>query len=152
MQIGIASNYLGQIFLKQKKYAASVQSALQAFEIFQQEGLLEEQHTAAEIMSEAYALKGDHANAYKYLLKSKQLGDSLASQKYDEEIASMQTAFKVEEKNNDQLYAAMEKLILDASLRQQLGQNARTIAEQQFDMAVLGPQLADIYNQAIEGL
>ena len=101
VQKGIAFNYFGQIYLKQAKYTQSIQAASQAFDIFQNEGLLEEQHTAAEMLAEAYELQGNHANAYKYLLKSKQLGDSLSRQKYDEEMASMQTAFKVEEKNNE---------------------------------------------------
>ena len=54
----------------------------------------------AEILAEAYSLSGNHSEAYKYLLKSKELSDTLSTQKYDEDIAAMQTSFKVEEKNN----------------------------------------------------
>lgn len=99
-QIAIAFSILGEIYLKQKKYTASIEAALRAYNGFQKNELLEEQQTVSEILAEAYSLSGNHKEAYKYLSKSKQLSDTLATQKYDEDIAAMQTSFNVEEKNN----------------------------------------------------
>lgn len=99
-QIAIAYSLFGEVYLKQKKYAQSVEAASKAYNGFQKNELLEEQQTAAEILAEAYSLSGNHKEAYKYLSKSKELSDTLATQKYDEDIAAMQTSFNVEEKNN----------------------------------------------------
>jgi signal transduction histidine kinase len=99
-QIGIAYSLLGEVYLKQKKYAQSITAASRAYDLFQQDEWLEEQQTVAEILAEAYSLTGNHRDAYKYLLKSKELSDTLATQKYNEDIAAMQTSFEVEEKNS----------------------------------------------------
>lgn len=99
-QIGIAYSLLGEVYLKQKKYAQSIEAASKAYDRLQRNELLDEQLAAAEILAEAYSLSGNHREAYKYLSRSKELGDTLATQKYDEDIAAMQTSFNVEEKNN----------------------------------------------------
>lgn len=107
------------------------------------------------VLNSRTADNGDMEGLPVTILEAMSMGKAIVSTRHAGipfAIRDQHNGLLVEEKNNDQLYAAMEKLILDAGLRQQLGQNARTIAEQQFDMAVLGPQLADIYNQAIEGL
>ncbi len=99
-QIGIAYSLFGEVYLKQKKYAQSITAASHAYDLFQQDEWLEEQQTVAEILAEAHSLTGNHRDAYKYLLKSKELSDTLAAQKYNEDIAAMQTSFEVEEKNS----------------------------------------------------
>lgn len=99
-QIAIAYSLFGEIYLRQKKYAQSIEAGLKAYAGFEKNELLEEQQTAAEILAEAYSVSGNHSEAYKYLLRSKELSDTLAAQKYDEDIAAMQTSFNVEEKNN----------------------------------------------------
>lgn len=99
-QIGIAYSLFAEIYLKQKKYAQSIEAGSKAYTTLKENELLEEQQTVAEILAEAYSLTGNHSEAYKYLLKSKELSDTLSTQKYDEDIAAMQTSFKVEEKNN----------------------------------------------------
>lgn len=107
------------------------------------------------VLNSRTADNGDMEGLPVTILEAMSMGKAIVSTRHAGipfAIRDQHNGLLVEEKNNDQLYTAMEKLILDAGLRQQLGQNARTIAEQQFDMAVLGPQLADIYNQAIEGL
>ncbi|NCU06207.1 MAG: tetratricopeptide repeat protein [Chitinophagaceae bacterium] len=99
-QIATAYSLFGEIYLKQKKYAQSIEAASKAYNGFQKNELQEEQQTAAEILAEAYSLSGNHKEAYNYLSKSKELSDTLATQKYDEDIAAMQTSFNVEEKNS----------------------------------------------------
>jgi two-component system, NarL family, sensor histidine kinase UhpB len=99
-QIAIAHSIFAEIYLKQKKYTQSIDAGLQAFAGFEENELLDEQQTVAEILAEAYSLSGNHKEAYKYLSTSKELSDTLATQKYNEDIAAMQTSFNVEEKNN----------------------------------------------------
>jgi colanic acid/amylovoran biosynthesis glycosyltransferase len=107
------------------------------------------------VLNSRTADNGDMEGLPVTILEAMSMGKAIVSTRHAGipfAIRDQHNGLLVEEKNNEQLYAAMEKLILNADLRRQLGQNARTIAEQQFDMAVLGPQLAAIYNQAIEGL
>ncbi len=99
-QIAIAHSLFAEIYLKQKKYTQSIDAGLQAYAGFEENELLEEQQTVAEILAEAYSLSGNHREAYNYLSKSKVLSDTLATQKYNEDIAAMQTSFNVEEKNS----------------------------------------------------
>ena len=120
-QIAIAYSLLGEVYLKQKKYAQSIEAGLSAYDGFQKNELLEEQQTVSEILAEAYSLSGNHKEAYKYLSKSKELSDTLATQKYDEDIAAMQTSFNVEEKNNQIALLNKDKQLQQQRLsRQQL--------------------------------
>jgi len=120
-QTGVSYNYLGQIFLKQKKYSQSIDAASKAYDIMQKAELLEEQQMAAEILAEAYALSGNSTQAYKYVLKSKELNDTLTKQKYDEDIAAMQTSFQLKEKNNEIALLNKDKQLQEQrSSRQQL--------------------------------
>jgi signal transduction histidine kinase len=120
-QIAIAYSIFGEIYLKQKKYAQSIEDGSKAYAGFQENGLLEEQQTVAEILAEAYSLSGNHSEAYKYLSKSKELSDTLATQKYDEDIAAMQTSFNVEEKNSQIALLNKDKQLQQQRLsRQQL--------------------------------
>ncbi|HTH32457.1 MAG TPA: tetratricopeptide repeat protein [Lacibacter sp.] len=120
-QIAIAYSIFGEIYLKQKKYAQSIEAGSKAYAGFQENGLLDEQQTVAEILAEAYSLSGNHSEAYKYLSKSKELSDTLATQKYDEDIAAMQTSFNVEEKNSQIALLNKDKQLQQQRLsRQQL--------------------------------
>jgi signal transduction histidine kinase len=98
--IGVTYSILGEVYLGQKKYAESIAASEKGYAMLQENELLEEQQAAAEVLAEAYSLRGNHKEAYQYLLKSKELSDTLATQKYNEDIAAMQTSFDVEEKIN----------------------------------------------------
>jgi two-component system sensor histidine kinase UhpB len=97
----IAYTIFGHIYLKEKEYALAIAAASNSLQISKQEDDLEVQYNAAGILADAYAASGDHRQAYEYLQMSKQLSDSLSKLKYDEDIAAMQTSFKVEEKNKE---------------------------------------------------
>jgi len=120
-QTGYCYNYLAQIYLKQKKYTQSIEAAQQAYSIMRQAGLPEEEHTATAILAEAYSLSGNHAQAYHYLSKSKQINDSILARKYDKDLAALQTSFRLEEKNNEITLLNKDKQLQEQQLsRQQL--------------------------------
>ncbi len=100
-QIGIAHTLFSKIYLDEKKYGQAIEEGLKSLALLKKLDLLEEQHTVTSLLADAYSKTGNHAMAFQYLSTSKQLGDSLAAQKYDEDIASMQTAFRIGEKNNE---------------------------------------------------
>lgn len=100
-QIGIAHTLFCKIYLDQKNYAQAIDEGLKSLALLKKLDLIDEQHTVTGLLAEAYSKSGNHALAYQYLSTSKELGDSLSAQKYDEDIASMQTAFRIGEKNNE---------------------------------------------------
>ena len=118
-QKGIAYSLFGEIYLQQKKYSQSIEAASKALELFKKNELPGEQQSAAEILAEAYSLNNNYSEAYKYLLQSKELNDSLAAKKYDEDIAAMQTSFKVEEKNSQITLLNKEKELQQQRLSRQ---------------------------------
>ncbi len=100
-QTGYIYNYLGLIYLARKEYSKSVTVAAKAWDIMQEAGLQEEQRTAADILADAYTATGNYKEANKYLTESRKLSDSLAKQKFDKEVAALQTSFRFEEKNTE---------------------------------------------------
>jgi two-component system sensor histidine kinase UhpB len=101
VQMAVTHNYLAQISLYRKRYMDAIESASKAFKITGENSLMDAQHTAAEILAEAHSELGQHKEAYYYLDRSKTLHDSLTKQKYDEEIATLETAFKIKDKNKE---------------------------------------------------
>ncbi|MES2649629.1 MAG: tetratricopeptide repeat protein [Bacteroidota bacterium] len=99
LRIAMAYTNFGQLYLEQKRYDLAIKAADNSFKLSKQESDIETQYNAASILADAYAGSGNHQQAYDYVLISKQLNDSLLKMKYDEDIAALQTNFKVEEKN-----------------------------------------------------
>jgi signal transduction histidine kinase len=94
-------------------------NATKGFELSKQENDIEWQHISSSILADAYAASGDHKNAYNYLAISKNLNDSMSRMKYDEDIAAIQTGFKLNEKNNEILLLNVEKQRRDQQITKQ---------------------------------
>jgi signal transduction histidine kinase len=109
MRLAMAYTQYGQLNLHRKNYDASIQNASKGWELSKQERDIEWQHTAASILADAYAARGDHKMAFNYLTISKNLNDSMSRLKYDEDIAAIQTGFKLNEKTNEVLLLNAEK-------------------------------------------
>lgn len=122
LQIGIAYGHYGEIYLAQKKYREAIDASLKAYQLAEESEDLTWQQTTAEILSDAYSHTGDFANAFRYEKISKQLNDSLIRQQFDEDIAAMQTEFRVEEKDKE-----IQLLNLDAEVKRTELQKQRVI-------------------------
>lgn len=106
-------------YLNQNQYTKAIETALKAYTVNEQYGLIEEQNDAAKILADAYAANGQYKEASHYYKTARELNDSLLKKKFDEEIAYMQTSLKVEEKNNEINLLTKDKLIQAQNISRQ---------------------------------
>ena len=101
ISIGNAWQYLGQVYLKQKKNTEAISALANGYTIFKKLGDNNKINSTSGILAEAYASTGNYAKAYDFLNISREANDSLVKHRYDEDIAAMQTRFKVDEKDKE---------------------------------------------------
>lgn len=118
-QIAIAWEHFGKAYMKQKRIPEAIQAITKGFEIFQKLGDNDRINTAAEMLAEAYSLSGNYSKAYEFQKISRQVNDTLVKQRYDEDIAAMQTRFKVDEKDKEIQLLAKDKQLQDEKIKQQ---------------------------------
>lgn len=118
-QMAVAHAHFAEIYLKQKKYSQALEAGTQAYNISRKEDDLPLQHSSADVLAEAYAATGSYNDAYRFMRISKELGDSLNRQQYDEEVASLQTRFEVNEKNSQIQLLEKDRLLQKKQLEQQ---------------------------------
>ena len=114
-----AHSYFAQVYLKLKNTEQAIQAANKAFNLSKEHGELDIQNTTAGMLAEAYSQLGDHVNAYRFLTLSKELNDTLLSKQYNEDIAAMQTSFKLNEKNNEIVLLNKDRELQQQQLKQQ---------------------------------
>lgn len=108
----------GHIYLDQKKFAEALPWLLQAQPIFEKLEATGEIQINADMLAESYAGTGQFAKAYQYLRLSKTAGDSAVVQKYNADIATMQTKFRVDEKDKEIQLLAKNKELQQQKLRE----------------------------------
>lgn len=101
IQIANTWRYLGQVYLKQGRNVEGIEALSKGFEFFQGNGDLDRIHMTSAILADAYASQGNFTKAYEFLRISAETNDTLVKQRYDEDIASMQTRFRVDEKDKE---------------------------------------------------
>ncbi len=114
-----AHNNFAESYLQQNKFSQAIEVALKAWNINQRYGLIEEQLQTAKLLASAYSAIGNHKEANFYFKESRELNDSLLKSKYDEQIAHMQTSFRVEEKNNEIALLTKDKILQEQNLFRQ---------------------------------
>ncbi|MBL0355700.1 MAG: tetratricopeptide repeat protein [Chitinophagaceae bacterium] len=105
---------LGSVYLQQKKYPAAIDAGLKAYEIAKAENDVNILFETSDLLAEAYAQSGSHSRAFEFLKINKEINDSLVKKQYDQDIAAMQTRFKVTEKDKE-----IKILNKDSQLQQQ---------------------------------
>ena len=108
----------GHIYTDQKKYAEALPWLILAQPVFEKLESLDETQINADNLAEAYAGTGNYLKAYEYMRLSKQYGDSTAIQKYKDDIAGLQTKFRVDEKDKEIQLLAKDKEIQQQRLRE----------------------------------
>jgi two-component system, NarL family, sensor histidine kinase UhpB len=111
--------YKAEIYLKQKKYAAAIAAMTKALPFFKESDDKQNIYLAADILSEAYYATGNFAKAVDYMKMGKEANDSLTKWKYDDDLAALQTKFKVDEKDKAIQLLAKDKELQKQKLRQQ---------------------------------
>lgn len=118
MDMAAAWSMKGHIYTAQKKYAEALPYLLSAQTIFARSGSPDDIQNNADMLAESYAGTGNFVKAYEYLRISKKTADSLAVEKYNEDIAAMQTKFKVDEKDREIQLLAKNKELQQQKLRE----------------------------------
>lgn len=84
-----------------QKYAEAEKYGLEALKAAEENGYPERRQYIYDALSNTYYGKGDYKNAYKYSIRYRDLRDSLVFEERGQKIAEMETANKVEKKNNE---------------------------------------------------
>lgn len=119
LQLAKAQKMLSTIYLKLDSNKAAIKAASESFAIATGIESKAAQETSSDVLAEGYYKTGDYKNAYHYLQISKRLNDSMAKEKYDNEIAAMQTTFRVNEKDKEILLLNKDKVLQQQALQQQ---------------------------------
>lgn len=119
LQLSTAYNHLANLYLRQKKFDKAVDAGNAAYKLAAQEGNLLWQKESAEILAEGYNQIRDHAKAYQYLEISKDLNDSILRQRFDEEIAGLQTSFEIKGKDKEIQLLNKDKELQEQKLSRQ---------------------------------
>ena len=119
MQLLDAQSVLASVYLKMNRFTNAIQAANESYALATKNELTEERQTAADELSEAYYKTANYKEAYRYMQVSKVLKDSVTRKKFDGEVASMQTKFKVDEKDKEIQLLAKDKELQKQKLRQQ---------------------------------
>lgn len=101
IQVGNAWQYLGQIYLKQNRTSEAITALTRSYEICHRLGNLENIQTVTKWLAEAHEAGGNYQLAYTYLGESSAASDTLARQRFDDNITAMQTRFRVDEKDRE---------------------------------------------------
>jgi two-component system, NarL family, sensor histidine kinase UhpB len=119
LEIAGAQTVLSGIYLKMGKVSAAIRSSAEAYMLATKNELMSERQTAADELAEGYSKTADYKEAYRYMQISKELMDSVSHEKFADEVATMQTDFKVIEKDKEIQLLAKDKLLQQQKLKEQ---------------------------------
>lgn len=119
ISIGNAWEFLGQIYLKQKRTNEAITALTNGYTISKKLGDNNKINTTAGILADAYASIGNYTRAFEFQNISRIANDSLVKQRYDDDIAVMQTRFKVDEKDKEIQLLNKDKELQDQRLSRQ---------------------------------
>jgi two-component system, NarL family, sensor histidine kinase UhpB len=119
MEIAQSQLVLTGVYNKMKKIPAAIQSGLEAYQVFKKNELTEETLTISDLLAEIYYKTGNYKEAYNYTQISRSLSDSVSRKKFDDEVASMQTKFKVNEKDKEIQLLGKDRELQQQKLNQQ---------------------------------
>jgi two-component system, NarL family, sensor histidine kinase UhpB len=118
-QLAAAQSILSNIYLKTDSTAAAIKSATEGFSMANLTKATETSMSSAAVLAEGYFRAGDFKNAYTYLKINQTLSDSLVKVKFDEDLAAIQTRFRVNEKDKEILLLNKDKQLQVQQLKQQ---------------------------------
>jgi two-component system, NarL family, sensor histidine kinase UhpB len=117
-QLASVYSLLGEIYYKQERFADAATACEAAYKYSLGEVIIQQQALAASL-AEIYNKLGDHKSAFKYLSISNSLKDSITKEKYNEQVAGLQSSFEVKEKDKEILLLSKDKELQDQKLFRQ---------------------------------
>jgi signal transduction histidine kinase len=119
LQLAAAQTMLSTVYLNKDSTAAAIHAASESFELSANLESKEAQINSAEALAHGYYKKGNYRVAFDYLQISKILSDSFATEKYNDDVAELQTSFKVNEKDKEILLLNKDKALQLQEIKQQ---------------------------------
>jgi two-component system, NarL family, sensor histidine kinase UhpB len=120
-QQGSVYDVFVNLAIQTKNYKEAISYGLKGLAIFQEAKDMQRTQEIATHLADAYYKSGNTTDAYKYLTISKDLNDSLLTQKFTNETAMLQTTFQFSEKEKEiQLLSKNEQLQHQKLIRQRL--------------------------------
>ncbi len=121
LQQGSVYDVFVELCIQTKTYDEAISYGLKGLAIFQEAKDMQRTQQIATHLADAYYKSGNTTDAYKYLTISKDLNDSLLTQKFTNETAMLQTTFQFSEKEKEiQLLSKNEQLQHQKLIRQRL--------------------------------
>ena len=114
-----ANLIIGNTFNAQKRYNEAAIVLEKALAQFSKDDYTEKINTSADLLAEVYANLGNYKKSYENMLIANKSNDSLVKWRYDDDIAAMQTKFKVDEKDKEILLLAKDKELQNQKLNRQ---------------------------------
>ncbi len=118
-QMANAYECLGSVYLKQQKFSQAIEAGQKAFTLSKKENNINIQFESSDLLAEAFSKSGNPGMAFEFLKINKEINDSLIKQQFTEDIAAMQTRFKVDEKDKEILLLGKNKELQQQKLKQQ---------------------------------
>lgn len=132
LQQGSVYDTFVDLAIHTKNYDEAINYGLKSFAIFQKAKDMQLTQQVATHLADAYYKSGNTSEAYKYLTISKELNDSLLTQKFTNETAMLQTTFQFSEKEKE-----IQLLNKNEQLQQQRIQKQRLLVAGAFTLALL---------------
>ncbi|MBC7937713.1 MAG: tetratricopeptide repeat protein [Rhizobacter sp.] len=122
LQLADAQYQYARVLLKMNRINEAIKQGNESYGLATGEAASESQEGVAEVLAEGYYRTGNYQEAYKYMEVSKKIADTLARQRFDDEVAALQTNMQFSEKNKE-----IELLNKDSDLQKQQLKDQRII-------------------------
>jgi two-component system sensor histidine kinase UhpB len=119
LSIANAWEYSGQIYLRQNKISEAVTALNNGYVIFKKYADADKLSTTTDLLSQAYAKNNNYEKALEFANLSRAANDTLIKHRYDEDLASMQARFRVDEKDKEILLLNKDNELQKQKLSQQ---------------------------------
>jgi signal transduction histidine kinase len=119
IQLAAAQTALSNAYLQADSTGLAIKAASESYNAASIAEVKDAQSISASALAEGYYKSGDYKKAYQYLRLSKSLNDSIAQSKYENELATLQTSFKVNEKDKEIRLLAKDKELQQQKLSEQ---------------------------------
>lgn len=118
-QLAAAQTMLSTVYLDKDSTAAAISLASQSFNLAAGTESKEMQQNSAAALAYGYYKEGNFKKAFDYLEVSKKLSDSFSREKYDKDVAALQTSFRVNEKDREIQLLNKDKALQQQEIKQQ---------------------------------
>jgi two-component system, NarL family, sensor histidine kinase UhpB len=118
-QLAEAQSMLSAVYLDKDSTAAAITAAKESYALAGDISSRETQLISAEALANGFYKAGEYRKAFDYLQISKTINDSFVAEKYNADVTTLQTSFKVNEKDREILLLNKDKALQLQEIKQQ---------------------------------